>query len=349
MNQLPANSKKYKREREKSARFLIVFISSYLLFLTGQAFAQQSRNTISGYVFDQQRKPLGEIYVELQNEVYTLLARTKTNNSGRYFFSNISAGRFYVRVLPYGTNFEEQTQEVEIVNIVAAGRSVSEFAQKDFYLRLRGNENQSSFVTGAIFVQNVPKQAQESYLKALAEFKNQKPEAGVKELQNALTQFPDYFLALEKLGGEFIKFQMYEEAQIIYQRAVSVNPRSFTCWYGLSFAGYGLNQPDKAVESAEKAVTLNPQSVEALLMLGISERRLKQYDKSEKSLKRADQLAKGKSADAHWNLALLYAYNLIRYKDAADELELYLKAKPNAGNNEAVKKLIKQFREKAVQ
>ncbi len=306
----------------------------------------QNRNTITGQVFDEQRRPIAQVYVELQNEVYSTLARSRTDGSGRFLFTNLSSGKFYVRVLPYGTNFEEQTQEVEMVSFVTAGRSTSENAQKDFYLRLRRNESESRKITGTVFVQDVPRQAQKSYKKAVSYLEENQIEAGIKELQNALKLFPDYFLALERLGSQFVKLQKYTDAQEIYKKAVTINPQSYGSWYGLSYANYGIKQSEKAVEAAEKAVSLNPQSVEARLILGISERQAKLYEKAEKSLKQAGRLAKGKSADAHWNLALLYAHNLKRYKDAADELELYLKVQPNAENAEAVKRLIKQFREK---
>lgn len=306
----------------------------------------QNRNTISGHVFDSQRNPVAQIYVELQNDVYSTLARTKTDGSGRFFFSGLSAGRFSLRVLPYGTNLEEQTQEVEIANFIAPGRSASDNVQKDFYLRLRRDEADARAVTGTIFIQDVPEQAQKSYKKAVSELDDKKVEAGIGELQNALKLFPDYYLALERLGSEFIKQQKYQNAQEIYKRAVAVNPRSYSGWYGLSYASYSLKQSEMAVEAAEKAVLLNPKSLDVLLILGISERQAGRYDKAEKSLKQADKLAKGKSADVHWNLALLYAHNLKRYKDAADELELYLKAEPNVENAVTIKKLIKQFREK---
>jgi tetratricopeptide (TPR) repeat protein len=304
----------------------------------------QNRNTISGYVFDSQRNPVANVFVELLNDVYSTLARTKTNGAGRFFFANLSAGRYYLRVLPYGTNFEEQTQEIEIVNLIAPGRIVSENLQKDIYLRLRRGENRT--VTGAIFVQDVPQDAQKSYKKAIDKLNDKKTAEGIAELENALKLFPDYFLALERLGGELIKLQKFVEAERIYQKAVVINPRGFNCWYGLSYSFYGLRQAEKAIEAAEKAVAINPQGVEAQLMLGISQRLAGQFEKAEKSLKQADKLAKGKSADVYWNLALLYAHNLKRYKEAADALENYLKTNPKPENAEAVKKLIKQFREK---
>lgn len=326
--------------------FLSLFINQVQATSPTFNLVKQFRNTIGGHVFDPQRRPVAEIYVELQNEVYSTIARAKTDGSGRYLFSRLSAGRFYVRVLPYGTNLEEQTQEVEIINFVAPGSNTSENAQKDFYLRVRRNEREANAVTGAVFVQDVPEQAQKLYKEAISNLDNKKVEAGIAELQNALKLFPDYYLALERLGNELIKQQKYQDAQEIYKRAVAVNSRSYTSWYGLSYANYGLKQSESAVEAAEKAVSLNSNSVDASLMLGISQRQAKHYDNAEKTLKKADKLAKGKSPDVHWNLALLYVHNLKRYGAAADELELYLKTQPNIENEENVRKLIKHYREK---
>ena len=331
---------------------LIIFLA---LFndVQGESFSsrsvRQNRNTINGFVFDSQRRPVAQVFIELQNDVYSTLARTKTDGSGRFFFGGLSAGRFYIRVLPYGTNLEEQTQEVEIVNFIAPGRSVSENVQKDFYLRVRGNDADRRTATGVVFVQDVPEQARKSYQKAVAEFDDKKVESGITELKNALQLFPNYYLALERLGNEFIKQQKYQDAQEVFKRAVTVNSRSYSGWYGLGYASYALKQSETAIEAAEKAVALNPNSIEALLILGISQRQAKLYDKAEKSLKQADKSAKGKSADVHWNLALLYAHNFKRFKEAADELELFLKVEPNAENADAIRKLIKQFREKAKQ
>ena len=328
--------------------FLALFDNVQVEPVSSQS-VRQNRNTINGFVFDSQRRPVAQVYIELQNDVYSTLARTKTDGSGRFSFGGLSAGRFYIRILPYGTNFEEQTQEVEIVNFIAPGRSVSENVQRDFYLRVRRNEVDSKAVTGVVFVQDVPEQARKSYQKAVAQLDDKKIEAGITELKNALKLFPDYYQALERLGNEFIKQQKYQDAQEVFKKAVAVNTRSYSGWYGLGYASYALNLSGTAVEAAEKAVSLNPNSIEALLLLGISQRQAKLYDKAEKSLKQADKSAKGKSADVHWNLALLYAHNLNRFREAADELELFLKAEPNAENVEAIKKLIKQFREKTRQ
>ena len=314
---------------------------------TSFEFRKQNRNTISGYVFDSQRRPVSGLYIELQNDVYSTLARIRTGGSGRFLFSNLSAGKFYIRVLTGGTNFEEQTQEVQIINFsTPRGNSSAENVQKDFYLRPRRNESEKNEISGVIFVQDVPEKAGKSYKKAVALIDNGKTDDAIIELRNALEVFPDYYAALETLGNEYTKRQNFAEAQAIYSKAVAVNPRSYAGWYGLSFTSYGLREANAAIEAGEKAVLLKPDSVEAHLILGISYRFGKLYEKAEKSFKQADKLAKGESADVHWNLALLYAHNFNRFNAAADELELYLKAAPDAENAPLVKKLIKQFREK---
>lgn len=307
---------------------------------------QQNRNTISGHVFDSQRNPVGQVFVELQNEVYSSIGRTKTDGSGRYFFSGLSPGRFVVRVLPYGTNLEEQSQEVEIVNFVAPGSSTSENAQKDFYLKMR--KGNVTAVTGTIFVQEVPENARKIYEKAVSDIDNKRVDVGIEKLRNAISLFPKYYYALERLGREYINQQKYDDALSVFTKAVAVNERGFYSWYGLSYANYALKKSTAAVEAAQKAVSLSPNSAEGLLFLGVAQRQAKQYVGAEKSLQQAKKLANGKLPDVHWNLALLYVYNLKRYKDAADELELYLKEQPVSSNEANIKKLIKRYREMAI-
>lgn len=332
--------------RYSSVLSRIFVVSILILAATLFTPAQNYRNTITGFVFSPERAPITQIPMEVTNEVGQILQRTKTDGTGRYFFSGLSAGRFTVRALPYGTNYEEQSQDVEIVNFVRPGSSTSENAYKDFYLRLRktGPERQLS---GTVFAQETPDEAKKHYDRAVTELEANKQEAAIKSLLSALKSFPDYYAALDRLGREYIKQQKYDHARAVFLKAVSVNERSFNGWYGLSYAAYAMKQPEIAVEAATKATTLEPTSIDALIILGISQRQAKQFAESEKSLLQAKKLAKGASADVHWNLALLYANNLNKFSQAADELEDYLKIAPPDTKVDEVKKLIKSLREKS--
>jgi tetratricopeptide (TPR) repeat protein len=261
----------------------------------------------------------------------------RTDGSGRFVFRGVSQGRFQVRVLALGTVYEEQTQEVD-----TTGRPSRDTIQKDFYLRLK---NSGSGPAGVIFAQEIPQEAKTMYQRAVADLERNRLEDGVAGLESALKIFPDYYLALERLGLTHLTQQKFAKAVEVFSKAVAVNPRSFNGWYGLSCAHYALNKSDAAVAAAQKAVTLNSNSVDALLILGISLRQAKRYDEAEKPLKQADKISKGLNPDVHWHLALLYAKNLNRFSDAANELELYLKTTPDTSQTENIKKLIKKYRE----
>ena len=328
-------------------RFVICLASFLVPVLIVQGQIQDSpfgRSSVSGFVFDPERRPLSEIQVELMNDVNSVLQRTKTNGSGRFFFRGVPQGRFVIRVLTFSTNYEEQTQDVEIYGIGAGGRPLADNVQKDIYLRVRKSTSLSTG-SGTVFLQEVPEEAKTVYQKAVSDLDGDRVEAGVAGLENALKLFPTYYLALEKLGLIYTQQQQYEKARDVFDKAVAVNSRSFNGWYGLSYANYALKQSGAAVEAARKAVSLNSNSKDAVLFLGLSLRQAKMYEEAEKQLKEADKIAKGGSPDVHWNLALLYAHNLKRYKDAAKELELYLQTSPDKSQADKIKKLIKQYRE----
>jgi tetratricopeptide (TPR) repeat protein len=334
---------------KRNCRIAVCLVNAFVVpFFVFQAQAQipsLGGSTIAGFVFDSQRRPITQIPVELINDVNSVLQRTKTDGSGRFYFRLSSQGRFQIRVLPLGTEYEEQTQEVEIYGMSAAGRPLTDHIQKDFYLRLRKAGSISSSGSGAIFVQEIPEEAKTVFQKALSDLEGNRAEAGVEGLEKALKLFPTYYLALEQLGLVYTTQQKYEKALDVFGKAVAVNPRSYNGWYGLSYVHYALRQSGAAVEAAEKAVSLNSNSQDALLFLGLSLRQAKRYEEAEKWLKQADKITKGLSPDVHWNLALLYAYNLKRYQDAANELELYLKTNPDKSQADNIKKLIKQYRE----
>ncbi len=305
---------------------------------------QGNQSSIGGMVFDPQRNPVTEVPVELMTDFNSVIRRVKTDGSGRFLFRSLASGRYVVRVLPLGTNFEEQTQDVEIGGVGRAGQ-ISESAQVDFQLRLRRRSSDLNEVKGVVFAQDVPEQARRLYETAISDLDSVRLEAGTAGLENAVKLFPTFYLALAKLGLVYVGQQKFDSAKDAFSKAVAVNERSFGGWYGLSYASYALNQPAESVAAGQKALAIDKNSVNALFILGLSQRRLKMYVEAEKSLVQAKKLDKGKTPDINWNLALLYAHNLKRYNDAAAELEAYLKINPDAPNKEAVTKLIKQFRE----
>jgi tetratricopeptide (TPR) repeat protein len=168
----------------------------------------------------------------------------------------------------------------------------------------------------------------------------------MESLKKAIELFPLYFDALELLGTEYVKLQEYETAIPVLTKAIEVNGRAYPSLNALSVAQYNLKQLPEAVESMRRAITFNQKSINANLWLGMLLRQTNKLDEAETYLKQADQLAASKSPDAHWQLALLFN-QLKRYKEAADELELFLKVQPDSKDTELIKKLIEKFRKQS--
>jgi tetratricopeptide (TPR) repeat protein len=312
-----------------------------LTLMTGvaQQPPQQQFNSISGHVFDEQRNPVPDLQVELLNDVDSILQRTKTDNSGLFVFRRVANGVFQVRVQTFGTDLISQTQRVQIERTGAV-------EQFDFLLASKRSTS-LSVSPGVVFVQKVPDEAKKEFERGTSLLKKQgQQQDGLLALEKAVELFPDYFAALEVLGSQYVKQQKYDRAVPLLMKAVEVNRQSYQSLYPLSVAQYNLKQLPEAVESMKRAIVLNPQSATANLWLGMLLRQSSKLDEAETYLKNADRLAGSKSADVHWQLALLFN-DLKRYKESADELELFLRVAPDAKDKELITRLIQRLRDKS--
>lgn len=309
----------------------------------------QSQNSIRGSVFDQSRRPVENLRVELLDEVEGVLATTYTSGSGQFVFYRLSSGTFQIRVLTTGTDYQSKTERVTIVGSIFGGRG-AQSEQIDIILALRKDRARDatsiSTSPSAVFVQEVPKAAREAYEKAFkGQNQGQLKENSLIELQRAVELFPNYFAALDLLGQEYIKRENYAVALPILTKAVTVNPRSYSSWYALGYTQYKLKMLPDAVESLSKSALLSKSSVNTYIMLGTIERLQKQWNAAETHLKRAKSLTKKPVSDIHWQLALLYNQTN-RFAEAANELELFLKAQPDSRDSEKIKNLIGALRKK---
>ena len=326
-----------------AARILLtVFVTLGLLPATPTL--QTNSNTISGHVSNDQRMPLADLRVELLNEVDSVIRTIKTDGSGLFVFRKLSDGIFQVRVQTSGTNYVSQTKRVDLARPHGFGAAYEEL---DFVLATK-DKGGSSVRPGVVFVQEVPEPARKQFEKAseLLNKSNKRQEA-FAALKSAIDLYPQYFDALELFGTEQVKDRQYEAAIPPLTKALEVNSKAHASAFALGVAQYNLKQLQPAIESFRRAVLLNERSINANLWLGIALRQTSRPDEAESYLKRADILADSKLPDAHWQLALLYN-QLKRYKEAADELEMFLKVQPDTRDVELIKKLIQRFRQQSV-
>lgn len=333
----------------------ILFLFSAVLVLSAET-NLYAQNSISGIIFDQNRKPVARIHVELLDGFERLIKSTETKSSGLFIFQGLSAGIYYVQIRTAGTPFKQAKERVQLgqtnrTNRTSGAISGSESIQLNLNLELdpRFSGYTKPFTNEVIYAQTVPKEAEALYEQAVDRLENKKMDEAIMLLKSAISAFPEYFLALDRLGNVYLIQNKNVEAENVFAKALDVNPKSYSSRYGLAVSQYKLGKKTEAAQNLEESAVLNTTSINAYFLLGKIHREAKEFNKAEKSLLKAKELSDNKLADIHWELALLYYHNLKRFNDAADELELYLKADPDTANKEQVKRLIKDFRDRGKQ
>ncbi|MDX2031054.1 MAG: tetratricopeptide repeat protein [Blastocatellia bacterium] len=318
----------------------------------GAAMIQQNnRNSISGVVMNTANQPLQRIRVELQDEVEMSIMQTYTDGSGHYYFRNLSQGTFTVKVHSDAT-YAGRSVRVTLFQARAGGGYHQE--QVDIVIKSREEVKKPSVPggnTGSTFAQEIPDNARKIYDRAVRQLENPKQaEEGFASLKEALKVFPTYYLALERLGVEYVKRQQYEPARETLLKAREVNPTGAPALYVLGVSQFYLRQLPEAADSLGRSLQLAPDSPNAALAhfyRGLAFWNTGKHAEAEPHLKKCYELGGNTiPPDVHMHLAQYYS-DKKRYKDAAEELEMFLKLAPDATDAPKIKGLIKQLREKA--
>jgi Flp pilus assembly protein TadD len=331
----------------------MVFRVSFLfIILASSVFA----SNIQGIVYDKQRNYLADVDVELLNDYYQMIQRTRTDGSGRYNFDGLGDGRYTIRVLAFRYDFEDQEIPLEIyTQAIQSSANGSQIVQgtgtfiQDFYLLPKKGGLRDAEL-GVVFAQEIPKEAKAAYDAAIEDFSKKRDDAGFENLKKALRIFPTYYNVLHRFGLELFIRKQYLEAAQAFMEAVKVNDKSPTSFYylGYSFFNMGEKYYKAALTSVNQAYIQAPASPQVLLLYGRVSRAAGKFTDAEKYLLQAKKVVAGKSPEILWELALLYGNNMQKYNQAADELELYIKAsKLNDQEKETTRKLIAEFRNKA--
>ena len=164
-----------------------------------------------------------------------------------------------IRLAPRESNSGlEQTQEVILSSIsTVTGGSGSDRQNVDFALRINERLLAGPFAVsplGVLFVQEVPASAKALYSEGVKNLREKKEKEGFESLKKAIEIFPDYYMALDRLGAEYAirgtTDRSYLEAGfVLLTRAVEVNPHSVSSVFGLGWTQYqlGLNPRNRPV------------------------------------------------------------------------------------------------------
>lgn len=191
---------------------------------------------------------------------------------------------------------------------------------------------------------NVPKGALTHYTNAAeAARKNDHPVA-IEELKLAIKEYPAFTLAFNELGIQYLKVDQLEDADEAFQGALKIEPDSFNAILNRGIVNVMMKRYGEAVPILRKALKKNEQSAVAHYFLGQSLANLGLFDDAEKDLLASLQFGGEEMKEAHRLLAIIYMSRGAK-KQAAAELEAYVKVAPTAPDAEKLKEKIRELKE----
>jgi tetratricopeptide (TPR) repeat protein len=302
---------------------------------------------IQGYVFfPSGRRAEGSIEVKLQSynsgEISVL-----ADNGGSFTFTSLSPGNYTV-VVNAGNGYEVARESVFIDTDINPARGIALPSVARRYTVMvhlqpkndRGNHAKASVVNAGLA--EVPAEARKLYEDALVLSQTDTNKA-IDNLKAAISRYPNFPLALNELGVQYLKLGQAAKAIGSLKEAAKLSPEAFTPKLNLGIALLEATKFTEAETQLRDAVKQNETAPTAHLYLGVTLAKLQNYPEAEVELNRAIELGGNRMGLAHYYLGGVY-WQKREYRRAAEELETYLSLTPNAANAAQVRATIKSLR-----
>lgn len=114
----------------------------------------------------------------------------------------------------------------------------------------------------------VPKAAQKSFERAMKSSKSRDHVGAAAALQAAVQIDPLFAAAYNQLGAEYGWMGRFEEAKPAFERAVELDPNSWSAQYNLALVLFQLGDPAGAEQHARRSLEFGSQSALAHWLLG---------------------------------------------------------------------------------
>ena len=264
---------------------------------------------------------------------------TTSDEYGNFTFRGLVSGEYTV-VIDKETEFEPYRQSIEIRQFRGAPPQVYPLNVR---LVLKENAAAKPAVVNAELA-DVPKRALVHYNKAADLARTKDHPGAIAELKLAIEEYPAFMLAFNELGVQYLKLNELEKADEAFQGALKINPDAFPALVNRGIANVMMKRYGEAVPILRKALKKNDQSAVGHYFLGQAFANLGLFDDAEKELLTSLQLGKEEMKEAHRTLAIIFSSRGAN-KQAADQLEIYLKLAPDVPDAEKLKEKIRQLRE----
>jgi Flp pilus assembly protein TadD len=307
-------------------------------------------HTIRGRIyFPSGRRSDNRVMVKLESYNSGEL-KVMSDSNGSFAFRGLNPGSYTV-VVDGGDDYESVRESVYVDtdgNPSVAGvrlPPVPRLYTVDISLRPKRSSSTKPGVLNAALA-NVPAAARDLYQKALIDSQTGDIKKAVEELSSALSLYPEFSLALNELGVQYLRLGAPDKAAQVLSRAIKLAAQDFQPRLNYGIALLNLRRFNEAETQLRTAIGFNDSIPTAHMYLGIVLAILRKLEEGEKELKTAIASRSSEVALAHRYLGGVFLEKH-QYQLAAAELETYLKLAPNAADAEWLRLKIKELHNKS--
>lgn len=290
-------------------------------------------NTIQGRVLFPTGQPGNQAKVNLEGigGAFGNMS-TATEQDGTFRFRNIRPGSYSV-VVDAGPQYEKGREAVTI-DPEANGR----ISQIVVELHFKVDASNPAFA-------GVPQNALNLYQKGTAAASKGDHKAAAEFFSQAIAAYPNFAMAMSDLGAQYMKLNQLEKAGETYEALIKLKPNDAMAHLNLGIVMFNKKKFEDAEMHLRKALELNSSGPTGHYYLGMTLISLKRYNEALPELETTIANGGENFALAHKYLGGLYM-STHKNKEAADELEKYLKLDPKAPDADRIKGTIKDLRSK---
>ena len=297
---------------------LLVACASFFLWPGGEAQQQTLGNVIGHINVLRGDSPPERILVTLEvrgapmDSVYT-------DSSGTFGFHNLGPNPYYVTV--NDDHYEPVRRQVVIDPIQQAPTVYMEITlvpkkkeKPDAASPPNPNGSNPNMIDIREYADRFPKRAVKEFEKGLVADAGNKPEDAIRHYLKAVAIAPDFYLAHNNLGSDYVSKSDFPDARREFEQVVKLNQSDATAYFNLSNVCMLTGQMPDAQHFLDEGLRRQPDSALGQFLLGSLDLRLKKPAQAEIALLRAIQLDPTK---AQYRLQLVNLMLQQGRKDAA--------------------------------
>ncbi len=271
----------------------------------------------------------------LRNEINPLEVRY-TDKHGEFRFMNVREGTYHIEVQGDATLYEPVIQEVR----VGRGTNVS----VTIYLREKSQLTFRSSGSGVVSAinQNAPPQAKKEYDKALGLTGKADPQQIIEHLKRAIALYPDYLMARNDLGVQYLKLKQFDQAAEQFELTLKRDPKYFDARLNLGLVFVEQKAYASAIDQFNRAISIDGARPAAHLWLGIALLQSNQLSGAERELTKTLMLGDADFPVAHYYLAHVRLRKGER-AEALYELKGYLESAPHGEQSSDARRLLEKL------